>query len=201
MMAWERLLHGNERFVAGTPEHPGQDAAQRSQLSGGQEPYAMIFGCSDSRVAAEIIFDQGLGDLFVVRTAGHVVDSAVLGSCEFGVSTLRIPLVVVLGHDRCGAVASTVTALGQTGMPRGFVRDIVERVSPSVVAARREAHPEPPTVEEIEREHVRQTVALLLERSTVLDTAVRVGQCAVIGATYELEQGRVRAVTPAGVRA
>lgn len=157
----------------------------------------MIFGCSDSRVAAEIIFDQGLGDLFVIRTAGHVVDGAVLGSCEFGVTALRVPLLVVLGHDQCGAVASTVVALGEGGMPRGYVRDIVERVSPSVVAARHHAHPVAPSVEQIEHEHVRQTVSLLLERSAVLHEAVEAGRCMVLGATYELSDGLVHPVAPA----
>lgn len=195
MVAWERLLRGNERFVAGAPEHPGQDAAKRAEVSSGQRPYAMIFGCSDSRVAAEIVFDQGLGDLFVVRTAGHVVDSAVLGSCEFGVSALGISLIVVLGHDSCGAVASTVEALDRGEMPSGFLRDIVERVSPSVVAARHEARPEEPSVEAVEQEHVRQTVGLLTGRSAVLDAAVRSGQCAVVGATYQLGAGRVSPVS------
>lgn len=195
--SWERLVHGNQRFVAGQPLHPGQDATQRHQLQAGQEPHAMIFGCSDSRVAAEIVFDQGLGDLFVIRTAGHVVDGAVLGSCEFGVSALQIPLLVVLGHDQCGAVAGTLVALGEAGMPKGYVRDIVERVSPSVVAARRQAHPAVPTVEQVEHEHVRQTVALLLERSTVLHEAVTTGRCMVLGATYELSDGLVHPIASA----
>lgn len=198
MVAWERLRLGNARFVAGQPEHPGQDAARRATLSSGQRPYAMIFGCCDSRVAAEIIFDQGLGDLFVVRTAGHVLDTSVLGSIEFGVAVLGIPLVVILGHDQCGAVQATLDALADSAMPAGFVRDIVERVTPSVLAVRRRQCTDTVTPEQVEAEHVRQTAALLTERSTVLRTAVGVSRAAIIGATYRLREGQVRAVTPLG---
>ena len=106
--AWKALKEGNERFVAGTPEHPSQSIERRSALAKGQKPTAVLFGCADSRVAAEIIFDQGLGDMFVVRTAGHVVDSAVLGSIEYAVTVLDVPLIVVLGHDSCGAVKATL---------------------------------------------------------------------------------------------
>lgn len=194
MMAWQRLLDGNRRFTANRPEHPGQDSARRRQVSSEQRPYAAVVGCSDSRVAAEIIFDQGLGDLFVVRTAGHVVDSSVLGSLEFGVGTLGIPLIVVLGHDSCGAVAATVQALAEADVPPGFVRDVVERITPSVLAARRRSGSLTPSLDDIETEHVRQTVALLTERSARISSAVRVSRCAVLGATYRLAEGRVQPV-------
>jgi carbonic anhydrase len=105
--ASEMLLAGNQRFVSGAPEHPNQDAVRRAETALAQRPFAVLFGCSDSRLAAEIIFDRGLGDLFVVRTAGHVTGPEVLGSIEYGVSVLGCPLVVVLGHDSCGAVAAT----------------------------------------------------------------------------------------------
>ena len=109
--AFEVLLAGNRRFVAGTPEHPNQDAARRRDVAPAQAPFAVLFGCSDSRLAAEIIFDRGLGDLFVVRTAGHVIGPEVLGSIEYGVGVLGCPLVVVLGHDACGAVAAARAAV------------------------------------------------------------------------------------------
>src|ERR671928_2221925 len=102
--AFELLLAGNQRFVAGTPEHPNQDAARRAETAPSQQPFAVLFGCSDSRLAAEIIFDRGLGDLFVVRTAGHLVGAEVLASIEYGVAVLDTPLVVILSHDSCGAV-------------------------------------------------------------------------------------------------
>ncbi len=133
--AWKALKEGNERFVAGRPEHPSQSVEHRASLADGQRPTAVVFGCADSRVAAEIIFDQGLGDMFVVRTAGHVIDSAVLGSIEYAVTVLGVPLIVVLGHDSCGAVQATLKALDDGVIPRGYVRDLVERVTPSVLTA------------------------------------------------------------------
>jgi carbonic anhydrase len=99
--AWSALRDGNDRFVRGAMEHPSQGIDHRASLSREQHPFAVIFGCSDSRVAAEIIFDQGLGDVFVVRTAGHVLDTTVIGSIEYGVELLGASLVVVLGHDSC----------------------------------------------------------------------------------------------------
>lgn len=182
---------GNERFVRSEPAHPDQDAAHRAEVAGGQNPFATVFGCSDSRVAAEIIFDQGLGDLFVVRTAGHVVDSGVLGSLEFGSALLNIPLIVVLGHDSCGAVAATLEAMEDGALPGGFIRDLVERVTPSVLAANRAGETSP---DEVLAEHVRQTAQLLVERSQVVGQAVTEGRCAVVGLVYALTDGRVRVV-------
>ena len=108
--AWETLMAGNARFVDSNSSHPNQDAARRTSLLSTQHPFAVIFGCSDSRLAAEIIFDLGLGDAFVVRTAGHVIDNTVLGSLEYSVDYLNVPLIVVLGHDNCGAVTATQDA-------------------------------------------------------------------------------------------
>ena len=132
--AWAELLAGNERFVRGEMAHPSQDADHRAASWEAQNPFAVVFGCSDSRVAAEIVFDRGLGDLFVVRTAGHVVDTTVVGSIEYGVQVLGAPLVIVLGHDSCGAVAAAAEALATGRMPGGFVRAIVDRVISSIVA-------------------------------------------------------------------
>ena len=190
--AFELLLAGNQRFVAGTPDHPNQDAARRAEIAPGQRPFAVLFGCSDSRLAAEVIFDRGLGDLFVVRTAGHVVDTSVMGSVEFAVSQLSVPLIVVLGHDRCGAVRATIDALDSGVMPGGYLRDLVERVTPSVVSARARGTDD---LDEIEAEHVRGTVRLLLERSSILAGAVRNRTCLVLGATYRLADGRFRLVS------
>src|SRR5579884_2548366 len=99
--AFDTLLRGNRRFASGTSQHPNQDAARRAETTPAQRPFAVLFGCSDSRLAAEIIFDRGLGDLFVVRTSGHVVGAEVLGTIEYGVRGLGCPLLVVLGHDAC----------------------------------------------------------------------------------------------------
>src|ERR1700756_4724784 len=134
--AFELLLDGNRRFVAGLPQHPNQDAARRAQLAPGQAPFAVLFGCSDSRLAAEIIFDRGLGDLFVVRTAGHVVGPEVLGSIEYAVAALDTPLIAVLGHDPCGAIGAAIDAIRTGDVPGGYVRDVVERVLLSVLPVR-----------------------------------------------------------------
>ncbi|MFF4749962.1 carbonic anhydrase [Streptomyces sp. NPDC002514] len=190
--ALDTLLTGNRRFVDGDPRHPNQDAARRAALTPGQHPFAVVFGCSDSRLAAEIVFDRGLGDLFVVRTAGHVLGPEVLGSIEYGVGQLGCPLVVVLGHDACGAVRAARTALEQGQAPGGYVRDIVERVTPSVLAARAAGLSEE---SDIVDEHIRNTVDLLLDRSPGLTA----GPTAVVGLSYQLTAGRVRLVTSRGL--
>lgn len=194
--AWAKLARGNARFVAGKHSHPNQDAARRDSLTEGQRPFAVFFGCADSRVAAEIIFDRGLGDLFVVRTAGHVVDPGVLGSIEFGVAILDIPLVVILGHDSCGAVSATVEAVRNGVLPGGYIRDIIERVTPSVLAARQAGMS---TADEIEAEHVRHTLRLLTERSRLVSDRVASGQLAVVGAVYNIGDGRARILDSVGL--
>ncbi|MFD7658133.1 carbonic anhydrase [Actinosynnema sp. NPDC059797] len=194
--AFELLLTGNRRFVAGTPEHPNQDAVRRAEITPGQRPFAVLFGCSDSRLAAEIIFDRGLGDLFVVRTAGHVVGSEVLGSIEYGVEVLDCPLVVVLGHDSCGAVGAAAAALEDGAVPPGYIRDVVERVTPSVLAARAAGHT---GADEVLAEHVRRTVDLLLDRSRVLAARVDAGRAAVVGLCYRLADGRADVVASRGL--
>src|ERR687886_2158466 len=130
------LLDGNARFVAGELEHPNQDAARRETSATAQRPFAVLFGCSDSRVAAEIIFDRGLGDLFVVRTAGHLVGEEVLASIDYAVAVLETPLVVVLSHDSCGAVGAALDAHQSAVTPAGHMRHIVERLTPEVLQAR-----------------------------------------------------------------
>ncbi|MET9359711.1 carbonic anhydrase [Streptomyces sp. NPDC006632] len=190
------LLEGNRRFVAGTPGHPNQDAARRAELAPVQTPFAVLLGCSDSRLAAEIIFDQGLGDLFVVRTAGHVLGPEVLGSIEYGTSILDCRLVVVLGHDSCGAVAAARSAV-EDGLPAtGYVRDVVERVTPSVLAARAAGVT---TDSDFIDAHIRHTVDLLLDRSRVLADQVAEGHTGVVGLAYQLAEGNARLVTAHGV--
>ncbi len=204
--AWSALLAGNDRFFRGEMEHPSQGVDRRDAVAAAQAPFAVLFGCSDSRVAAEIIFDRGLGDLFVVRTAGHVVDTTVLGSIEYGVQVLGAPLVVVLGHDSCGAVGAAADALATGVMPEGFVRAVVDRVIPSIVQlpSASEARADGggrvvvPSREALGREHLRHTVDMLLSYSMALSAAVEDGRCAVVGAEYTLAEGRTRAVEVRG---
>ena len=187
--AWRALKEGNERFVAGQPEHPSQSIQHRAALAATQRPSTVVFGCADSRVAAEIIFDQGLGDMFVVRTAGHVIDSAVLGSIEYAVMVLEVPLVVVLGHDSCGAVKATLSALDDGVVPGGYVRDIVERVTPSILLGRRDGLTR---VDEFEERHVNETAVQLRDRSTAIASRIEAGTVAIAGVTYHLADGRAQ---------
>lgn len=183
------LLAGNRRFVAGRPLHPNQSAEHRAGLAGAQHPFAVLFGCSDSRLAAEIIFDCGLGDLFVVRTAGHILGPEVLGTIDFGVAVLDVPLVVVLGHDSCGAVDAALTALRERTTPPGNLRFVVDRVAPTIEAELARGCDDP---QEISDAHVRHTAAELCRRSPLVDTAVRAGRTRVVPMSYRLADGTVR---------
>lgn len=202
--AWQALVAGNERFVAGTPAHPDQDVAYRRSLSSAQHPFAVVFGCSDSRLAAEIIFDQGLGDAFVVRTAGHVIDTTVIGSIEYGVEILGAPLVVVLGHDSCGAVQAAVDALSTGEMPPGFVRAIVDRVIPSIItrssldSTSTDAPGLASSGDLLLREHVTNTTRTLTAYSQALANAVAEGRLAVVGVEYTLAEGQAKLVAVQG---
>lgn len=193
--AWKTLKEGNERFVAGKPAHPSQSIEHRASLAAGQQPIAVIFGCSDSRVAAELIFDLGLGDTFVVRTAGQAIGSAVLGSIEYAVSILDVPLIVILGHDSCGAVKAALSALDDGTIPGGFVRDVVERVAPSILMGRREGLSR---VDEFEARHVRETAAQLMARSSAIAERVAAGTLGIAGVTYHLADGRAALVESVG---
>jgi carbonic anhydrase len=194
-LAWRRLREGNERFVNGESSHPNQDASRRSSLVENQHPFAVIFGCSDSRLAAEIIFDVGLGDVFVVRTAGQVIDDAVLGSLEYSIGVLGVPLIVVLGHDSCGAVSATKSAVETGQMPVGFIRDLVERITPSVLTSLRNDKTE---VNDMVLEHVKQTSHRLVDSSRVISDAIDSGRAAVIGLSYSLADGRADLVSGIG---
>lgn len=179
----------------GTSSHPNQDALHRASLVETQHPFAVIFGCSDSRLAAEIIFDLGLGDVFVVRTAGQVIDDAVLGSLEFSVSVLNVPLIVVLGHDRCGAVSATMDSLDSGEMPVGFLRELVERITPSVLTSRRNGVTD---LNATVVEHIKQTSKRMVDSSRVIADAVEQGSTAVMGVTYRLEDGKAEIVSGIG---
>ena len=194
-LAWQRLREGNKRFVAGTSSHPNQDASRRSSLVENQHPFAVIFGCADSRLAAEIIFDLGLGDAFVVRTAGQVIDDAVLGSLEYSVSELDVPLIVVLGHDHCGAVTATKNAVETGQMPVGFIRSLVERITPSVLTSLRNNQTD---INDMVVENVKQTSQRLVDSSRVISGAVDSGRTAVIGLAYSLSDGRADLVSSIG---
>ena len=193
--AWKRLLEGNQRFVDDVPQHPNQDTARRESLSGSQTPFVTLFGCSDSRVAAEMIFDVGLGDMFVVRNAGQVVDPVTLGSLEYGVELLGTPLLVVLGHDSCGAVTAAHNAYDSGETPPGFISDVVSRILPTVARARKNNRT---TINETVAQNTMDTVDKIMQLSTIIKTAVDDGRLIIVGLTYQLHDGRTTVVAQYG---
>ena len=193
--ALERLQEGNRRFVAGIPSRGTLTSpARRNELTTGQEPFAIVLGCSDSRVPAEIVFDQGLGDLFVVRVAGNIVAASQIGSVEFAAARFGTPLVVVLGHSQCGAVTATLEELQQpAGRQSPNLRSIVDRVRPSVEALlSTELRRDPDAlVRHAVRANIRVSVSHLRHGSEIIERLTQAGGLLVVGAEYSLETGAV----------
>ena len=201
--AWDQMLAGNRRFVADEPRHPNQDVRRRKDLATAQHPVATLFGCSDSRLAAEIIFDLGLGDLFVVRNAGQVMGESIVASLEYAVAVLEVPLIVVLAHDSCGAVRAAIdgTAIDAAPLPP----HIWKLISPIVPAARKVlAEHGGTTVADIDAdlvgaEHLRNTVHDLLQSSEIISNAVAEGRLGIVGANYRLAEGVAAPVITVGI--
>jgi carbonic anhydrase len=187
--AWQEMVRGNARFVSGEPLHPRQDVERREELANSQAPAAALFGCSDSRLAAEIIFDKGLGDLFVVRNAGQVVSASVVASLEYAVAVLGVPLIVVLAHDSCGAVQAAIDLQSAEAAPLPVhIANHIGPIAPAVDAAKRDGGDANPA--EVGRLHLRNTVQALVEASELISDAVAEGRLAVVGANYRLSEGR-----------
>jgi carbonic anhydrase len=189
------MRNGNQRFIDGDPRHPRQDVDRRTELVEAQAPRAALFGCSDSRLSAEIIFDLGLGDLFVVRNAGQVISDSVIGSLEYAVAVLKVPLIVVLGHDSCGAVLAAIDSQGADASPLPpHIRSLVSKIVPAVNRVARAAGlaqtPEKVDSHEVGREHLRDTISELLESSELISDAIAAGTLAIVGANYRLLEGR-----------
>ena len=178
------LKEGNERFVAGKSIRPNQDFERLKQVSEGQKPFAIIVGCSDSRVPSEIIFDQGLGDLFIVRTAGQVSSYASWASIEFAHAVLGSKLIVVLGHTSCGAVAA---ACKVPDVP-GHIVTLINAIKPAAEEAHKHAGD---LIENTVKINVAMQVEQLKKLEPVLTKALKSGQLKVIGAVYDLQTGRV----------
>jgi len=185
------MEQGNSRFVAGEPSHPRQDVERRESLVGKQQPDVALFGCSDSRLAAEIIFDKGLGDLFVVRNAGQIISESVIGSLEYAVAVLHVPLIVVLGHDECGAVSAAIDSQEPDAVPLPpHIHTLIEKIIPAVTRVKVTAGTDRPDASAVGREHLRDTVAELLETSELISDAIASGTLAIVGANYRLFEGR-----------
>jgi carbonic anhydrase len=191
--AWSRLEAGNRRWAEGTSEAgPSRSPQRRAELVDGQAPFALVIGCADSRVPAELLFDQGIGDLFVVRTAGHALDEAVLGSVEYGVAVLGVDLIVILGHQSCGAVAAAAQTLDQGAIPGGYIRGLVERLTCDIASGQRAGLSD---LDDLGRYHTRSTVDLLRQRSSIVNDAVNSAGLGIMPVVYELESGLARPVT------
>ena len=182
--ALARLLEGNRRFVAAQPLHPNQSADHRATLAEGQKPFAVVLTCADSRVSPELYFDQGLGDLFVLRNAGNVLDDHTVGSIEYAVEHLHAKLIIVVGHARCGAVAAAVAG----GHAPGHIHSIVESIEPAVKLARGQ---EGDLVDNSVRAHARRVAGILGRVEPILGEAVKARHVKVVAARYDLTTGRV----------
>jgi carbonic anhydrase len=192
--ALARLQDGNRRFVANHTTLESLDQARRAALAARQEPFAIILGCSDSRVPAELVFDQGFGDLFVIRVAGNIVAPSQIGSVEFAASRFGTRLVVVLGHSGCGAITATIEEItGRATSQSRNLRSIVDRVRPSVepLLSLHRGEDEEALIGEAVRANVRTSVNHLRHGSELLEQLSQSDGLMVIGAEYSLETGVV----------
>lgn len=186
--ALRRLMEGNRRFVAFRSMPVNESPARRAAVSQNQKPFAMIFSCVDSRVPPELVFDRGLGDLLVIRTAGHVADRAVLGSLEFGVAVLGIPLLVVMGHERCGAVESAIDLIARNERAPAEINDVVEGIRPAVERL-------PGVGKEGADRVIKANTDLSVERLKeipIMAEAIGQGKLMIVGAYYDLDTGLVQ---------
>ncbi len=198
---WSRMLQGNRRFAEGKPDHPWQDQETRQTLLDGQNPDAAVLSCSDSRVPPEIIFDQGLGDLFTVRTAGQLIDSAVIASLEYAVKKLHVSLICVLGHEHCGAIEAAeadgsleaADAMDDLDEHIAAAESIILRQAGMSVWQAREA--ELDAHEDIERVHVAHIIETLVEQSPVIQQALAADKLMIVGARYQLDSGKVEVLS------
>jgi carbonic anhydrase len=182
------LREGNARFAAGKPQHPHQDAERRNATAAqGQEPFATILACSDSRDPVELIFDRGVGDLFVVRVAGNVAGISELATVEYGVGHLNTPLLIVMGHSKCGAVTAVVK---ETEL-HGHLHALAEKIKPAVAKVKAELVETEEAVPKAIQANVWQTIEDILKQSSEVRAKVEAGQVTILGAVYDLDQGKV----------
>jgi carbonic anhydrase len=193
--ALEQLMAGNERYIQGKGVHKVDESVRRVALAEEQKPYAAILGCADSRVPPEVVFDQGLGDLFVVRIAGNTAqDSLVVGSVEYAAEHLGSILVVVLGHQSCGAVKAAVATVTEGAHQEGDIQNFVDPIVPVVKKAKRQSPDasKDALTEQSIRANVQQSVDDLSHREPLLEHLVEEGKLKIVGAEYELQSGKVQ---------
>jgi carbonic anhydrase len=186
--ALRMLKEGNERFVTDAPFRGVQGRERRVEVARGQRPFAVLVGCSDSRVPPELLFGRGLGELFIVRVAGNTVDLTARGSVEYAVAELGVPLVLVLGHERCGAVAAAVEVVASNATFPGAIGEVVEPIVPAVLRAK--AQPGE-LLDNAVRENVRRVVTRLRGNGAILPAMAEAGRRKVVGARYDRDDGAV----------
>ncbi|WP_336491790.1 carbonic anhydrase [Methylobacterium nigriterrae] len=183
------LKEGNRSFTTDAPfRRESTDRDRRIEIARGQKPFVVLVGCSDSRVPPELLFGRGLGELFIVRNAGNTVDSAAMGSIEYGVVELGVPLIVVLGHEKCGAVQAAVSVVKENATFPGSIGKMVEPIIPAVLTAQRQ---EGDLLDNAVRENVRRTVQRLRTAEALLVDPLKAGKLRVVGARYDLDDGSV----------
>jgi carbonic anhydrase len=184
------LKDGNQAYLAGRAIDPDAGGKRRHDLALGQSPMAVVITCSDSRVAPEILFHQGLGELFVIRNAGNTIDTVAMGSLEYAVAELGVPLIVVLGHERCGAVGAAVAIVEQGASFPGSIGRMVEPIIPAVLDARRAGATD--LIDASVRANVRRTVARLRTASEPFVLGpIKTGRLRIVGARYDLDDGKL----------
>ena len=186
--ALQRLMEGHRRYLAEQMAHPNQTAERRREVASGQSPFAIVLGCSDSRVPPEVIFDAGLGDLFIVRVAGNVVDNAGLGSIEFAAAEFESPLILVMGHSNCGAVKAAISVVQTGEQVEGPIGSLVDLIRPAVAQARERPGN---LLVNATRANIELSMARILESEPILATRERLGSLDVVGGVYDLESGVV----------
>ena len=181
------LKEGNSRFVSGKPQHPHQDAERRTEVAKGQEPFATVLACSDSRDPVELIFDRGVGDVFVVRVAGNIAGLSELATVEYGIGHLNTPVLIVMGHSKCGAV----TAVANGAELHGHLHALANKIQPAVDKTKA-GNPEPDElVSRCIQANVWQTIEDIIKQSSVVRGKMAEGKVSILGAIYDLDQGKV----------
>lgn len=188
--ALSKLTDGNKRFVSGEPAKKDIGDSRRKELTKGQHPFATVITCSDSRVAPELIFDQGLGDIFIIRVAGNVVEPTTLGSIEYGVEHLKTPLLVIMGHEYCGAVKAT---LDLKGRPDGNIGAILKKILPAANAAKKAGKDKDATLDLAIQENVKNTYKDIM-KSKIVKELVHEGKLKIVAAEYRLGNGQVEMI-------
>ncbi len=189
--ALKKLMDGNQRYVTGNLAQKDLGDAKRQELAKGQKPFAIVVTCSDSRVAPELLFDQGLGDIFVVRVAGNVIDSIELGSIEYAAEHLHSPLIIVLGHEKCGAVTAALEAKGN---PTGNIGSIVKKILPAAQEAKKKGGTKDEILEAAIKENVKNTAKDIIKKSKIIRHLSHKGEVKVVAGEYSLTTGKIEMI-------